>query len=87
MGGVFAPSSLVFGRTKPDFMEDEMGRRFTELARSEQLFLVGHCLNAFGVLLLSIGSIFRTAGSLPEVPLFRADKAAEPGRLTAKEYF
>ena len=66
-----------------------MGRDFFELERSEQLLLVGHLLNAVGVLFLSFGTILRTAGSLPQAPHARgfSESQADSSALDAREYF
>ena len=62
-----------------------MVRNFSELPKSEQLLLLGHCLNAVGVLLLSIGSIIRAAGNLPEGAAFGFEQGRN--QVSARDYF
>jgi hypothetical protein len=64
-----------------------MSRKFSELERAEQLLLLGHVLNAVGVLMLSIGSILRSAGSLPEAPITTSGRRQGEAQITAKNYF
>lgn len=65
-----------------------MGRDFFELDRTEQLLLVGHLLNAVGVLFLSFGTILRTAGTLPDSRSARGfGDSVDTSSLNAREFF
>lgn len=64
-----------------------MNRKFSELEQADQLLLFGHVLNAVGVLLLSIGSILRSAGSLPETPITGNATKKDEAPITARNYF